>query len=170
MIELLILFELTNKVLTMYGISRGILGTFSVLTTPSFGTIKPALTRLEENGFIKGQKTMSEGGRPSVYYSITKAGVEELKRLIMEPPLENPIHFLTSARIKLACADVLSRTEQKELISQLKMKAEIVLVDTKNLLAEKEFSLYPSLVFTNLSSEYQNFISLLEGVENAGNS
>ena len=169
MIELLILFELANKVLTMYGISKGILSTFAVLTTPSFGTIKPALNRLVENGFIKGQKTMSEGGRPSVYYSITDAGKEELKRLIMEPPLENPVHFLTAARIKLACSDFLTTSEQKELIKQLKMKTEILLVDTKNMLAQNDFSLCPSLVFNNLKNEYQNFLTLLEGVQNAGN-
>ena len=59
MIELLILNELTKKVLTMYGISKEIHTSFSVLTTPSFGTIKPALTRLQKSGFVKSQKTMS---------------------------------------------------------------------------------------------------------------
>ena len=58
----------------MYGISKGIRTEFSVLTSPSFGTIKPALMRLEKKGLIKSQKTLSEGGRPSVYYSITKEG------------------------------------------------------------------------------------------------
>ena len=56
MIELLILFELNRQVLTMYGISKAIRATFSVLTTPSYGTIKPALTRLENSGFIKSRK------------------------------------------------------------------------------------------------------------------
>ena len=87
----------------------------------------------------------------------------------MEPPLENPVHFLTSARIKLACSDFLTTSEQKELIKQLKMKTEILLVDTKNMLAQNDFSLCPSLVFNNLKNEYQNFLTLLEGVQNAGN-
>ena len=77
MIELLILFELNRRVLTMYGISKEIRATFAVLTTPSYGTIKPALTRLENGGFVKKQKTMSKGGRPSCYYSITKEVKEE---------------------------------------------------------------------------------------------
>lgn len=94
MIELLILHELNKKVLTMYGISKEIRLEFSVLTTPSYGTIKPALTRLEKSGFIKTQKTMSNGGRPSTYYSITSNGREELKHLLLLPPLENPIQFL----------------------------------------------------------------------------
>ena len=73
MIEILILYELNKKILTMYGISKEIKSEFSVLTLPSYGTIKPALIRLEKSGYVKTQKTMSSGGRPSIYYTITKS-------------------------------------------------------------------------------------------------
>lgn len=169
MIELLILFELSRKVLTMYGVSKEIRNLFSVLTTPSYGTIKPALTRLEASGFVKTQKTISSGGRPSVYYSITKSGIDELKRLLVEPPLENPIQFLTTSRVKLACADILNADEQRILFKQLKQKAESILIDTNNMVNTKELSYLPQMVFDNLICEYKNFISLLEGLEHAGN-
>ena len=168
MIELLILFELSRKVLTMYGVSKEIRSEFSVLTTPSYGTIKPALSRLLESGFIKSQKTMSSGGRPSIYYSITNDGIEELKRLLVAPPVENPIQFLTSARIKLACAGVLNNEEQLIMFKRLKSKAESILIDTKNLVKTKELSYFPNMVFDNLTCEYRNFISLVEGFANAG--
>ena len=167
MIELLILFQLSRKVLTMYGISKEIRGEFSVLTTPSYGTIKPALNRLETSGFVKTQKSMSKGGRPSVYYSITQDGINELKRLITLPPMENPIQFLTYARVKLACADVLDKEMQKELFRLLKMKAESLLFDTQNLVNSKDLSYFPKMVFDNLICEYKNFISLVEGFEHA---
>ena len=168
MIELLILFELNKTVLTMYGVSKEIRGDFSVLTTPSYGTIKPALRRLEQGGFVKTQKTISQGGRPSTYYSITKEGVNELKRLILEEPLENPIQFLPMARVKLACADILDKEEQLKMISSLKLKAESIIVDAKNIMTFKDLSFYPKMVFDNLICEYKNFITLLEGFENAG--
>ena len=133
MIELLILYEVNKRVLTMYGISKEIKSEFSVLTTPSYGTIKPALNRLTKSGFIKSQKTMSSGGRPSVYYSITSSGKEELKRLLLEPPLENPIQFLPTARVKLSCSQVLSSSERKEMLSLLKMKSESIALDIRNL-------------------------------------
>lgn len=167
MIELLILFELSRKVLTMYGISKEIRSDFSVLTTPSYGTIKPALTRLVKADFVKSQKTMSKGGRPSVYYSVTKEGIDELKRLMVSPPMENPIQFLTSARIKLACADILEKEQQIFLFKQLRGKAESILIDTQNMMKTKELSYFPNLVFDNLTCEYKNFISLLEGFEHA---
>lgn len=168
MIELLILFELNKTVLTMYGVSKEIRGDFSVLTTPSYGTIKPALRRLENGGFVKSQKAISDGGRPSTYYSITKEGVNELKRLIMEEPLENPIQFLPMSRIKLACADILDKDEQLKMIQLLKTKAESIIIDTKNIMTFKDLSFYPKMVFDNLVCEYRNFITLLEGFENAG--
>ncbi len=167
MIELLILHELNKKVLTMYGISKEIRLEFSVLTTPSYGTIKPALTRLEKAGFIKTQKTMSNGGRPSTYYSITLYGKDELKRLILLPPLENPIQFLPNARVKLFCADILEKEEQLELFKILKLKSECILLDTKNMLEARNSDFYPKMVFDNLVCEYKNFISLLEGFANA---
>lgn len=170
MIELLILFELNKTVLTMYGVSKEIRGDFSVLTTPSYGTIKPALRRLEKGGFVRTQKTISDGGRPSTFYSITKDGVNELKRLITEEPLENPIQFLPMARVKLACADILDKDEQLKMIALLKAKAESIIVDAKNIMTFKDLSFYPKMVFDNLICEYKNFISLLEGFENAGNS
>ena len=167
MIELLILFELNKKVLTMYGVSKEIHGDFSVLTTPSYGTIKPALRRLEASGFVKTQKSISSGGRPSTYYSITKDGMEELKRLIMDPPGDNPIQYLPMARVKLACADILEQNKQLEMIRTLKVKAESIIIDTQNLMTFKDLSFYPKMVFDNLVCEYKNFISLLEGFENA---
>lgn len=167
MIELLILFELSKKVLTMYGVSKEIRADFSVLTTPSYGTIKPALNRLQNNGFIKTQKSMTSGGRPSNFYSITNEGINELKRLIAEPPLENPIQFLPMARVKLACADILDTQSQLRMLKELKQKSESVLIDTQKLINSKELSYYPKMVFDNLICEYKNFISLLEGFEHA---
>ena len=169
MIELLILYELKQKVLTMYGISKEIRQDFSVLTTPSYGTIKPALTRLATKGFIKIQKDISSGGRRSNYYSITQEGEKELARLLLEKPLDNPIQFLPTARVKLACSSVLDSAKQKEICKVLKQKTEEIYFDIKSLLADKNLDFYKKMVFDNLICEYRNFISLLEGFERACN-
>lgn len=167
MIEHLILYELTKKVLTMYGISKEIKKDFSVLTTPSYGTIKPALRRLENSACIRTQKSMSSGGRPSVYYAITKSGQEEFKKLILMQPPENPIQFLPIARIKIVCAENINKQEQKELFSMLKMQSENIALDIKKLQESSGLNFYQKMVFDNLICEYNNFISLLEGLERA---
>ena len=167
MIDFLILYELNKKVLTMYGISKEIRAEFSVLTTPSYGTIKPALNRLEKKGCVRCQKSMSIGGRPSTYYSITTSGQDVLKSLLLEHPQDNPIQFLPTARVRLACAEVLDKAEQKELLKLLKTKSESIAIDIKNIIEMKELEFYQKLVFDNLLCEYKNFISLLEGFERA---
>ncbi len=167
MIELLILYQLNKKTSTMYGISKEINVAFSVLTTPSFGTIKPALNRLEKLGAIKTQKSMSSGGRPSTFYSITNRGKEELQRLLLCPLQENPIQFLPTARARLACAEVLDVSLQKELLKLLLAKTESIYIDIKNLLETKNLDFYQKMVFDNLLCEYKNFTSLLEGFKRA---
>ena len=167
MIELLILYKLSKKVLTMYGISKDILNSFSVMTTPSFGTIKPALTRLEKAEFVKSQKTLSAGGRPSVYYSITQTGLKELNRLILAEVQDNPVQFLTTARIRLSCAEILNKEEQLNLFKLLKLKSESIIIDIKNLLHNENLDFYKKMVMDNLLCEYNNLNSLLEGFERA---
>ena len=91
MINLLILFVLTKRELTMYKISKYIKDYFRAFITPSFGSIKPALKNLEEKGFVESRKSLSEGGKQYGYYSITQAGREELKKQILSPIPKNPV-------------------------------------------------------------------------------
>ena len=165
MIELLILYELSKKVLTMYGISKEIKAEFSVLTIPSYGTIKPALNRLEKLDCVRTQKTMSTGGRPSTYYSITSAGEKKFVDLLLATPVENPIQFLPTSRVRLVCAEGLDASEQKYLFKILKLKAESIALDIKKIQENKNLSFYQTMMFDNLVCEYKNFISLLEGFE-----
>ena len=167
MIYILILYELTKKVYTMYGLSKEIRTKLSALTLPSIGTIKPALVRLEASGFIMSQKTFSKGGRPSVYYSIKAEGRTVLNSLLKTPIKNNPAQFLTDARIRLFCADILSTSEFKELLSGLKGQAEILYNAASKAAEDNDENFYPKMVFNNLSCEYKNFISLLEGIERA---
>lgn len=167
MIELLILYKLSKKVLTMYGISKDIHNDFAVLTTPSYGTIKPALNRLQKMGCVLTQKVMSTGGRPSTYYSITKEGLETLEKELLSPIQENPVHFLTTARIRLICSEVLGRDEQSQLYKMLKLKSETLMVEIKGLLEENGYMYIQKVVLDNLLCEYNNFCSLLEGLTRA---
>uniref|UniRef100_UPI00402809C0 PadR family transcriptional regulator n=1 Tax=Candidatus Scatousia sp. TaxID=3085663 RepID=UPI00402809C0 len=52
MIDLLILYMVSSREFTMYGIQKGIESEFGVYTRPSFGALKPALRRLEFNDFL----------------------------------------------------------------------------------------------------------------------
>lgn len=167
MINLLILYYLDKKVLTMYGISKNIKNNLSVLTLPSIGTIKPALDKLIKLNCITSQKIMSKGGRPSVYYSVTSKGRETLIEYMLEPLPENPIQFLTNARVRLYCADVLDSENLFNMLKILKLKSDIIMTDTAKLLKENEKDFFKKMVLDNLNCECKNFLSLIEGVERA---
>lgn len=167
MIELLILYVLTRREFTMYGISKEIESKFAAYTSPSFGALKPALRRLEYNGFLTSRKMMSDGGKLSVYYAMTKLGEKELRRLILEELSENPVQFITNAKIKLSCASLLSKEERKELFLSLKTlsldvknKADKILTDEYT---DKDF--YQRILLDNTIVEYSNLITIIEGFE-----
>ena len=68
----MVLFVLLKRDLTMYAIKKHIQDLFAPFTNPSFGALKPALTKLEAKGLLSTSKMMSEGGKLSVFYSITQ--------------------------------------------------------------------------------------------------
>ena len=174
MLEFLILYLISKRELTMYGIQKSIDEFFSPYTKPSFGAIKPALTRLENSEFITSRKTLSECGKQFGYYSITKKGENELKNLLLKDLTENPLQFFSNARIMLSCAGILTNEEQKILFSNIKTKAYEHKFNAENTLNNEyiELDFYQKIILNNALSEFQNLISLIEGIEKdyAGNS
>lgn len=174
MIELLILYVLLKRDLTMYAVQKHINENFEPYTKPSFGAIKPALRRLEENGFITSRKMMSDGGKLSIFYTISKQGKEELKRLLLEDMSENPLQFLSNARIKLSCAGVLDFEERKRLFFNIKSLAMQHKFNTENMLNDEynQYNFYQKIILDNALCEYKNFAAIIEGLEkdNARNS
>lgn len=167
MIELLILFVLTKRDFTMYAIHKAIQNDFAPYTSPSFGAIKPALRRLEANGSITSRKMMSEGGKLSVFYSITKDGRKALTELLLEDLSDNPLQFLSNCRIKLSCAEYLKAEEKKDLFLSLKTLALEFKIDAENILNDEynKLSFYQKIMLDNVICEYSNLITIIEGFE-----
>lgn len=174
MIELLILYVLLKRDFTMYAIQKRIDENFAPFTKPSFGALKPALRRLEEKQCLTSRKLMSDGGKLSVYYEISKDGISELKRLMLEDLSDNPLQFLSNARAKLCCADCLNSDERKRLFFLIKSRAMQFKVASQNVLNDEynHINFYQKVVIDNAMCEFSNFITLIEGLEkdNARNS
>ncbi len=172
MIEIMILFLLLKRDLTMYSIHKRIGEYFLPYSTPSFGALKPALVRLEKKACLSTSKIMSDGGKLSVYYSITNAGVKELRNLLLVPFSSNPLQFISDARVKLSCASVLSQDERSQMYFDIKTCALLHKVNAEKVLedeyTQKDF--YQRIVLDNTICELKNFISMIEGLEkeNAG--
>jgi len=166
MIELLILYILSEREMTMYAVLKHILDFFGAYTQPSFGAIKPALTRLEKEGFIKSRKAMSDGGKLSGYYSITTEGRDELQMLLLEKVSDNPLQFPSTAGIKISCASFLDHDKRKMMFYRLKTKAQEHKFTAENTLKnERSLTFYQRLILDNTMLEYKNLITLLEHLE-----
>lgn len=63
-----------------YGIGRRIEETSRSKLSVNYGTLYPALLKLEQEGFIAGEWGVSENNRRARFYEITKAGRKQLAR------------------------------------------------------------------------------------------
>ena len=151
----------------MYAIHKGIEAEFAPFTSPSFGALKPALRRLEEAGSLTSRKMISDGGKLSVFYSITKSGLDELKKLLLEDLSGNPLQFLSNARVKLSCADILDKDGKDELFLSLKTLALKFKSDAEDILNDEyaKLSFYQKIILDNAVCEYANLITIIEGFE-----
>jgi transcriptional regulator len=63
-----------------YGIARRIEETSKNRLSLNYGTLYPALLKLEQEGFIKAEWRQSENNRRAKFYSLTAAGRKQLSR------------------------------------------------------------------------------------------
>ena len=63
-----------------YGIARRIEQISGDLLAVQYGTIYPALLKLEQEGYVASEWTSSENNRRAKYYSLTGAGRKQLEK------------------------------------------------------------------------------------------
>jgi PadR family transcriptional regulator PadR len=82
-----------------YGVARRIEQTSGDLLQLNYGTLYPALLKLEQEGFIRSHWGVSENNRRAKYYELTKAGQRQLKKAAAEWEQTTAIlaRFLTPA-------------------------------------------------------------------------
>ncbi len=90
MIELLVLIVLFKESSTIYGVKRKIDKRFFLFFKLSFGSIHPALKRLEKDNYVELKNTLTIGGQKKSIYSITEAGKNRLFELMVSDLPENP--------------------------------------------------------------------------------
>jgi transcriptional regulator len=82
-----------------YGLARRIEQTSGDLLQLNYGTLYPALLKLEQEGFISSAWGTSENNRKAKFYELTKAGRRQLKKAAAEWNQTTAIlaRFLTTA-------------------------------------------------------------------------
>jgi transcriptional regulator len=82
-----------------YGLARRIEQTSGDLLQLNYGTLYPALLKLEQEGFIRSHWGLSENNRKAKFYELTKAGHQQVKKAAAEWEQTTAIlaRFLTPA-------------------------------------------------------------------------
>lgn len=125
MIEILILYVLNKREITLYGIRKEIIELFGTFTIPSIGTIHPALKRLLNEKAITVYEKVSDGGKKFCYYSITKKGLEVFKELFFNSVSDNPSLFSTQLQARFGTMGLLSPADRKIFLTEALKKVEI---------------------------------------------
>src|SRR5215469_2489993 len=63
-----------------YGIARRIEQTSGDLLAVNYGTLYPALLKLEQEGYITSEWGLSDNNRKAKYYKLTRAGRKQVER------------------------------------------------------------------------------------------
>lgn len=67
-----------------YGIARRIEQTSGDVLSINYGTIYPALLKLEQEGYVSSEWGTSDNNRQAKYYKLTRAGRKQLAREVRE--------------------------------------------------------------------------------------
>jgi transcriptional regulator len=83
-----------------YGLARRIEQTSGDLLELNYGTLYPALLKLEQEGYIRSKWGVSDNNRKAKFYELTKAGQRQLKRAAADWEQATAIlaRFLTPAK------------------------------------------------------------------------
>jgi len=63
-----------------YGVARRIEQTSGDLLSVNYGTLYPALLKLEQEGFIASEWGVSDNNRKAKFYKLTRAGKKQLEK------------------------------------------------------------------------------------------
>jgi len=67
-----------------YGLARRIEQTSGDLLSLNYGTLYPALLKLEQEGWIRAEWGVSDNNRKAKYYRLTRAGAKQVEREMRE--------------------------------------------------------------------------------------
>ena len=83
-----------------YGIARRIEQTSEHHLVLNYGTVYPALVKLEQEGYIESEWGVSDNNRKAKYYKLTRAGRKQVERETKEWERTTEIvaRFLSSAK------------------------------------------------------------------------
>ena len=166
MIEILILYIIHKREKTLYAIRKDIIELFGTFTKPSIGTIFPALKRLLKEEAVNVYDKMSDGGKKSSYYSITKKGLDIFKKYFFEDASDNPSLFYTQLQARIGTMGLLKTEDKKEFINEALRKIEIYKLELERKINDEFLSAdyYQKCLFDKTLKDLQELEKFMKSI------
>ena len=164
MIEILILYTIHKREKTIYSIQKEISDIFGFFTKPSIGTVHPALKRLLNAKAVSLTERMSEGGKKSSYYFITKKGYDYFKECFFNTSRDNPSLFYTQLLARLSTMGLLNIEERKQFLIDASKRVELFQIEVEKILNDPytELDYFQSEVMKKTLNEYKSLKDYLK--------
>jgi len=151
MIELLTLVVLLEEKCTIYKIKQNIENKYGFFLNISFGSIYPAVKRLEENKYISVKKSISSGGQRSSLYSITNSGKDYFVDLMSEELPDNPLIASQLINIKIMSINKINKEQKDSVKKTITNYLELKKIYSRNLI------LSTPDIFSDIELKYINY-------------
>jgi len=133
MTEIIALYILMEHSATIYQLKKLIESEFFPFVTLSFGTLHPAIKKLEKNNFIKTRSGRTSGGQKNLTLTITKEGREYFKELMLSELSKNHHQCIHQAEIRLIALSILDKEEKAKVLKKISKLLEQVLIELNNI-------------------------------------
>ena len=156
-----------NRPKTIYSIRKEIIEIFGAFTKPSIGTIYPALKRLLTANAVGLEEIMSQGGKKSSYYSLTKSGKEYFKEVFFSSTRENPSLFYLNLQSRLGTMSMLNEEDRVRFVSEILKKVEINKFEIENQLKDEflELDYYQTQMLKHTLEELKSLEAYIKNLK-----
>ena len=161
------MYIVRNREKTLYSIRKEIIEVFGVYTMPSIGTIHPALKRLLAMGALSLKERMSDGGKKSSYYSLTKSGLETFKKIFFSTTRDNPSLFYTNVQSRIGTMSMLNEEEKVKFVKEVLKKIELYSLEIESKLKDEfiELDYYQVQMLKRSLSEFKTLGEFIQNLK-----
>ena len=120
-----------------------------------------------KDGSVSLNERMSEGGKKSSYYSITKKGYETFRKLFFDSASDNPSLFYTQLQARLGTMGLLKPEDRKEFVTEFSKRMDIFQFELENKLKDEflELDYYQEQLLNRTLKELKSLKEYLKGLK-----
>ena len=168
MLDLLVLYTLNEYEKSGYQINKEILKNFGSVMSPSSGSIHPVLNKLLKLKCINQRTILTDGGKKSNLYSLTKEGTKYFNLLFQKEFNFSASDFRQQIYTRILTISFANIESKKIFFDYTLFKLNDFILDIENRLHNQylKYNVQQEVFFKFQISELKNLINFIEKISN----